>query len=532
MAQYDYVIVGGGTSGCVAAWNLVKQRKARVLVLEAGWSDDSWLLRMPAGFVKLLHGSRYLTFRESIPQEQLFGRTQIVPQGNVLGGGSTVNAQVYQRGRAADWDAWKAYTKSDLWSWETILPHFVRLEGNQKFNNEYHGVDGPLKVSDPSFICEMSHLYVRAVQELGFPLVTDLNTGDPRGVAYMQFTNRAGKRCSAVDAFIRPIMDEPRLTVKTRCKVTKILFNGSEAIGVEYAENGVVHQVRPAAEVILAAGAFVTPQLLMLSGLGAADHLRDHGIGVVADLPGVGENLQDHFEAPVMAETRRNLGYYRQDQGWRMVMNGLEYVLFGRGRVATNGVETCSYMVPDDESGDPIVKIYCVPTTTYKDPDVTGVPDVDGVTLNACLLRPRSRGWVRLRSKNPADAPLINSNFLSHPDDLKYLVAGLRAARDIFATKVMQAEVTREIFPGPSVQSDEELEAHARRTVKTNYHPVGTCRIGHGDDRKAVVSPDLRVIGTSRLRVIDMSVVPTLMSANTNAPAMAIADRAMDLMFG
>lgn len=532
MESFDYVVVGGGTSGCVAAAKLVSTYNARVLVLEAGPNDSHPLLRMPAGFIKMLHGSPYLNFRESIPQSQLFGRTQIVPQANVLGGGSTVNAQVYLRGRVADWDAWRTLTGSDLWSWKAILPHFVAQEGNVKFNNEFHGANGPMLISDPGYICEMSQIYVRAAQDAGIVYNPDFNDGNPHGTGFMQMTNRAGRRCSVIDAFIKPLKGDSRLTIKTGARVKRIVLSGDEAVAIEFEHQGAVHRVEPAREVLLAAGVFSTPQLMMLSGIGPAEQLRKHGITVAVDLPGIGENLQDHFEAPVMAETRRSLGYYKQDKGLSMMRNGLQYTLFKSGPVTSNGVEACAFTVPEDGTGDPVIQIYCVPTTTYRDPDVKGVPDVDGVTLNACLLRPRSRGWMRLRSADPKDPLLINSNYLADADDVRHIVEGLRAARRILATNVMQKEVVREIFPGPAVDSQTALEEHARRTVKTNYHPVGTCRMGRADDQMAVVTPDMRVRGVQRLRVIDMSVVPQLMSANTNGPAMAIGDRAADIIYG
>ncbi|AJY46590.1 GMC family oxidoreductase [Martelella endophytica] len=530
MPEFDYIIVGGGTSGCVTAWNLVTKHDARVLLLEAGPNDWHPLLRFPSGFIKFLNGSRFLKFYKSVPQKQLFGRVQVVPQGNVLGGGSSVNAQVYQRGRAADWDAWRDYAGNDLWSWETILPHFTRLEANAKFNNEFHGVDGPQKVGDINYISEMSHLYVRAVQELGLPFNPDFNDGNPRGVGFMQVTATRGRRWSTVDGFIRSIIKDKRLTVVTGATATRILLENGRATGIEYLRKGETHRVTAANEVILTAGTFVTPKLLMLSGIGPTDELKRHGIATVVDTPGVGANLQDHHEAPIMAQTKRHLGYYGQDSGFNMLKNGLEYVLTHRGRASSSGTEACSYLVPDDETGDPVIKLYCVPTTAYKDPDVTGVPDVDGFVLNACLLRPSSRGSVRLASADPLADPVIDNNFLGTERDLRYQVAGLRAAREVLATSHLAREVVREIFPGPGVTSDEALAEHARRTVKTNYHPVGTCRMGGESDPMAVVTPELKVRGVEGLRIFDMSVVPQLMSGNTNAPAMAIADRACQLM--
>jgi choline dehydrogenase len=270
----------------------------------------------------------------------------------------------------------------------------------------------------------------------------------------------------------------------------------------------------------------------MLSGVGPADQLRALGIDVVADVPGVGENLQDHAGAPVMATAPGRYGYHRQDQGVRMIWNGLEYVLFGRGRITTNGCEACSFHVPEDGSGDPVVQIWCVPKTSYVDKDVRDVPDLDGVTLHAVLMRPRARGWVRLRSANPDDLPLVNPNYLGDPDDIRHLREGMRVARGILAAAPLAAIVGKEILPGPEATTDAALDEHVRRTVKTDYHPVGTCRMGHDADPTAVVDATLRVRGIEGLRVVDASVMPRIVTANTNAPTMALAHRAVDLIAG
>jgi choline dehydrogenase len=529
---FDYIVIGGGSAGCVAAARLVSEFGARVLLLEAGGPYGAFILRAPAGFSRLLGGSRYLTQHFTVPQEQLGGRVQEIPQGNVLGGGSSINAQGYMRGRAADYDAWGALAGSDLWSWATMLPHFTGMELNQRFNNAFHGMRGPLKVSFPGYTCEMSHLYVKALQGLGLPLTADFNAGDPRGVGYIQVTAAGGRRCSAVDAFIAPLSGDPRLTIVTGARVNRIVVENGRAVGVDYAEGGRTISARTDGEVLLAAGALVSPKLLMLSGIGSADALRRHGIAVVADVPGVGENLQDHCGAPLAARSVGALGYYRQDRGIRLLLNGLQYVLFGSGRVATNGVEVCSYHVPEDGTGDPVVQIWCVPKTSYIDKDVRGVPDIDGITLHAVLLRPRSRGWVRLRSADPAAPPLVNPGYLAHPDDLRHLREGLRAAREILTAAPLADIVRGEILPGPEAASDAALDEHIRRTVKTDYHPVGTCSMGRADDRLAVLDAELRVRGVDGLRVIDASAMPKLVSANTNAPTMALADRAVSLIRG
>jgi choline dehydrogenase len=285
-------------------------------------------------------------------------------------------------------------------------------------------------------------------------------------------------------------------------------------------------------EVLLAAGAFISPKLLLLSGIGPADELAALDIPVAVDLPGVGRNLQDHCGSPVVASAPGRYGYYGHDKGVGMVLNGIEYLLFGRGRVATNGVESCSYHVPEDGTGDPAVQIYCVPKTGYVDEDVKGIPDLDGVTLHSVLMRPRAVGWVKLRSRDPADLPLVNPNYLGHPDDLRHLREGLKIARDILRADPLGRIVREELFPGPGVQGDAAIEEHVRRTVKTDYHPVGTCRMGHDGDPDAVLGPDLRVRGVDGLRVIDASAMPKLVSANTNAPTMALADRAVSIMRG
>lgn len=530
--RFDYIVVGGGSAGCVAAARLVGEFGASVLMLEAGGEYGAWILRAPAGFSTFLAGSKYVTQHHTVPQAQLGGRIQEIPQGNVLGGGSSINAQGYMRGRAADYDVWGEITGSPLWSWDRILPHFTGMERNQRFNNRLHGVSGPLNVSYPAFTCEMSHLFVKAVQALGLPYTADFNNGGPAGVGYVQVTAANGRRCSAVDAFIAPLSGNGRLRIVTGARVNRILIENSRAVGVNYVKDGVAAVARTDGEVLVAAGAFISPKLLMLSGIGPAEQLRSHGIDVKADLPGVGENLQDHAGVPLAARAVGALGYYRQDRGIRKIRNGLEYLILGSGRVATNGVEACSYHVPEDGNGDPVVQIWCVPKTSYIDKDVRGVPDIDGITLHAVLLRPRSIGSVRLRSADPAATPLVDPRYLAHADDIGHLREGLRVARDILKQAPLRDIVREEILPGPAATTDAAIDDHIRRTVKTDYHPVGTCRMGSENDRAAVLTPRLAVRGIDGLRVIDASAMPRLVSANTNAPTMALADRAISLMRG
>ena len=529
--NFDYIVVGGGSAGCVTTNRLVGRHDASVLLLEAGLPDNSPLIRMPAGFFKFLNGSKFLTEHESIPQDSLNGRKQYIWQANVLGGGSSVNAMVYMRGRPSDYDHWDEVTGGAGWSYADMLPYFIRQEGNQRLNNEAHGMDGPLKVSDPVHISEMSYIYLQTMQARGVKLVDDFNGGDQRGVGFMQSTTKPRERCSAVTAFLDPVRTSSKLHIETKAKVMRILFDGNKAVGVEYVQNGRSWTAHANREILLTAGAFVTPQLLMLSGIGPGEHLREHGIDVRVDAPGVGSNLHDHHEVPLIATTDRAYGYFGEDRGWRMLVNGLNYLMFKGGPVSSTGVEACSFINPNDPDGDPTIKLYCVPSI-YGDKDVLGTEPTHGVTFTSCVLQPRSRGDVKLRSSDPQDLPLINPNYLDHPDDLKLQVDALRYARQVMAVRPMSDTIKREIMPGANVDDEAGLQDYCRRTVKTNWHPCGTARIGRADDPQAVLTPDLKVKGVEGLRVFDASLMPTVPHGNTNAPTMAVADRAVDFMLG
>ena len=515
----------------MTASRLVGDHGARVLLLESGSRDSNPLFRMPAGFIRMLKGSPHVTFHRTIAQPQLGQRTLEIPQANVLGGGSTVNGMVYIRGQAADYDEWDAATGHAGWSLRDLLPHFTRMEGNQRLGDAMHGTSGPLKVSDHISRCALTDAFVSAVHALGVPRNPDFNGGRQRGVGRLQLTVNAGRRCSAVDAFLRPVLRDPRLTLRTKALATQILFRGTRAVGVEYRHEGRTLTAHADQEIIVTAGAFATPKLLMLSGIGPAGELRRHGIGTRVDLCGVGQNLQDHHEVPVMASTNGAYGYFGQDRGWKMLRNGLEYLLFKTGPVTSNGVEACAFIDADGTAGDASVQLYCVPMI-YADRGNTSIVSTHGVTLNACLLRPNARGSVRLASANPDDPPLIDPQFLSDGDDIRLSIAGIRHARSILASSPLKELVDRELLPGAQVDSDAELGEHCKRTVKTNYHPVGTCRMGRDSDPAAVLLPDLRVRGTAALRVFDASMMPNIVSGNTNAAVLAVADRAVDIMMG
>lgn len=533
MKEYDYIVVGGGSAGCIVAARLVSEGNVRVLLLEAGRDEYHPVLKMPAGYMKFLASDRFLTMHQTEAQPQLNGRGVIVPQAKVLGGGSTVNAMVYMRGHKQDYADWnRALGHQGIdWSWEALLPHFTAIEDNDHLGAPNHGVGGPMKVSHLGHFSPLSRAYVKTLQGLGIPYTADFNSGNPSGVGFMQHTidGQTRQRCSVVDAFINPLRHDTRLTLVTGAQVEEVLFDGTCASGVRYRQDGQPQQARASREVILAAGAYQTPKLLMLSGIGPQEQLKQHGIAVRHALPGVGKNLQDHYEVPVVASTRGAFGYYGQDRGWPMVKAGLQYLLFKSGPVTTTGVETCAFFDPLDFTATPTIQMFCVPTV-YLDRDVMGADPGDGVTVNSLLLRPKATGEVTLRDNNASCLPVIDTQIFGHPDDLARTLAGFRFARQVLAAAPIREMVDQEIFPGAEVTSDEAIGAHCRRMVKTGYHPVGTCRMGHDDDPLAVLHDDLRVRGVQRLRVVDASMMPNIISGNTNAVVMAVAHRAAELV--
>jgi choline dehydrogenase len=526
--DYDFIVVGAGAAGCLTAGRLVSGHDARVLLVEAGAPDRNPLIHMPAGFVKLLTNTQYMTFHKSAPHAHLGGREPSIPQGKVLGGGSSVNAMVYVRGQARDYDEWVTLTKNPTWSYAHLLPHFRRMEGNSTFNNAAHGVDGPLKVSDGAHLSDISRAFVLSAQGTGLPFNADFNSGSQAGVGFFQITAGNGRRCSAVDAFLAPVRNDPRLTLLTGTRVARLVIEKGRVSGVELESGGALRKVQ-AGQVIVTAGALVTPQLLMLSGIGDAARLGKLGIPVVADLPGVGENLQDHHEVPVLATCNGKYGYFRQDAGWNQVRNGLQYLAFRHGPVASNGVEAGAFFNPDDSAGAPSLQMFCVPSV-YLDPDVTSMRPTYGFTLNSCVLRPRSRGRVTIESDDFRRSPVVFPNYLADPEDVRLSVAGLRRAESIARTGPLGAMVRDMVFPGAEHTSDAALEEHCRRTVKTVYHPVGTCRMGHDSDLLAVLNDELGVRGVDGLRVFDTSSWPTIISGNTVATTYAVADRGVAMM--
>ena len=534
--EFDHIVIGGGAAGCVAAGRLASEGNARVLLLEAGYSNRHPLLDMPPGIFKMINGTKFMRYHKTVPQAHLDGRVHDIPQGHVLGGGSSVNAQVYMRGRPSDYDGWNTalHGSNDPvdWSWQAVLPHFRRMEGNNRLQDDRHGTEGPLLVSDPGHIDGLSRLFVQAVQGLGLPFTHDFNGPTQRGVGFYQFMNRNGRRSSAAYAYVTPQEDNPNLTVRLEAEVERITIEGSRAVGVSYRHKGRVHSVRCAGEVILAAGSLVTPKLLMLSGIGPADHLAEMGIDCHVDLPGVGQNLVDHPEVPITARVNGPYGYYRQGEGWRMLRNGLQFKMFGTGPVTSAGVEAGAFVNPCDPDGEPTIQAFCVPIV-YVDRDTRDlVEDGHGLTVTTVVVKPKSRGEVRLASADPSAMPLVSPNLLKAPEDMAEMIRGQRYFLRAFAQSPLAERIDRVMLPAPDDDSDAALRRHCKRFVKTNYHPAGTARMGRDTDPMAVLDPRLRVRGIEGLRVCDLSAMPDINAGNTQAPAMMLGDRCADMVMG
>lgn len=533
--SYDYIVVGGGSSGCVVAARLAAESGGDVLLLEAGHSNRHPLLDMPPGIFKMINGSKFMRYHQTEPQPHLDNRVHDIPQGNVLGGGSSVNAQVYMRGRPSDYNAWDQTLKANDgnwgWGWDDVLPYFKSMESNNRLNNHFHGIDGPMLVSDPGYVDTFSRWFVQAVQALGEPFNTDFNGSSQRGVGFYQFMNRHGKRSSAAYAYISPQQNNPKLTTQLHAELHRVVIEDGRAVAVEFSiKGGPVQRINCHQEVVLSAGALVTPKLLMLSGIGAKQQLEQHNITCHADLPGVGENLIDHPEVPITAIANGPYGYYKQGDGWRMLKNGIQFKLFGSGPVTSAGVEAGAFVNPRNPEAEPTIQAFCVPIV-YLDRDTRELIDDDyGLTITTVVVKPKSRGHVRLRSANPTDMPVVSPNLLKDPADMQEMIEGQRFFLKAFQQSPLHEHIDRVVIPSPDDTSDDALRAHCKRFVKTNYHPAGTAKMGADDDPLAVLNARMQVRGIEGLRVCDMSAVPDINAGNTNAVAMMLGSRCADFI--
>jgi choline dehydrogenase-like flavoprotein len=526
--MYDYIITGAGPAGCVLARRLSDDPSVKVLLVEAGGRDWHPLVHMPAGFAKMTKGIASWGW-STVPQKHLGDRVLWFTQAKIVGGGSSINAQIYTRGNALDYDAW-AQEGCTGWSYRELLPYFKRAEDNQRFVDEYHGTGGPLGVSMPTYTLPICDAFIRAAQEAGIPYNPDFNGKRQEGVGFYQLTQRNSRRSSASVAYLNPVRGRPNLTVKTGALVTRVLLERGRAVGVELIEgDGRPTPFRCDREVVVTSGAFGSPKLLMQSGIGPADHLRSVGVPVAHDLPGVGSNLQDHLDLFVICECTGDHTYDNYAKLHRTVWAGLQYVLFRTGPVASSLFETGGFWYADPEARSPDIQFHLGLGSGIE----AGVAKLKnpGVTLNSALLRPRSRGTLRLGSADPAAAPLIDPNYWDDPYDRTMAIKGLRMAREIMSQSALAPYILQERLPGAGKDSDADLIDYACRNAKTDHHPVGTCKMGRDD--MAVVDPDtLTVRGLEGLRVCDSSIMPRIVSSNTNAPTIMIGEKASDLVRG
>ena len=522
--EYDYIIVGGGPAGCVLANRLSEDASVKVLLLEAGGSDWNPLFHMPAGFAKMTKGVASWGF-ETVPQKHMKNRVLRYTQAKVIGGGSSINAQIYTRGNAADYDLWAGEDGCTGWDYRHVLPYFKRAEDNQRFNDDYHSYGGPLGVSMPSAPLPICDAYIRAGQELGIPYNPDFNGREQAGVGFYQLTQRDRRRSSASLAYLAPIRDRKNLTVRMNAQVANIELEKTLVTGVTLMSG---ETLRAGREVIVASGAIGSPKLLLQSGIGPADHLKKVGVGVKHDLPGVGENMQDHLDLFVIAECTGDHTYDGVAKLHRTLGAGLQYILLRSGPVASSLFETGGFWYADPDARSPDIQFHLGLGSGIE----AGVEKLKnaGVTLNSAYLHPRSRGTVRLASSDPAAAPLIDPNYWSDPHDRKMSLDGLKIAREIMQQDALKPYVMAERLPGPKVVSDDDLFDYACANAKTDHHPVGTCKMG--TDAMAVVDLDLKVRGLQGLRVCDSSIMPRVPSCNTNAPTIMIGEKGADIIRG
>ncbi len=525
--EFDYIVVGAGSAGCVLASRLSEEPGTRVLLLEAGPADTSFWIHLPIGYGKTMWDRRVNWCYETDPDPNMNGRRIYWPRGKTLGGSSSINGLIYIRGQREDYDAWASAGNAG-WGYDELLPYFRRSEKNARGANTYHGGEGPLKVSDIGAKHELIEAFIAGAGQNGVPRTDDFNGRVQEGAGYYQLTAWKGWRCSTAVGYLKPARGRANLRVETEAQAAGLIIENGRAVGVRYRQGGEMKTARCRAEVLLAAGAIQSPQLLQLSGIGPGALLSQHGIPVVCDLPGVGENLQDHLQIRLTFECSRPITTNDALNSWiGQARLGMQWLFKRTGPLAV-GINQggCFMRALPDEAATPDIQFHV--STLSADMAGGKVHPFSGFTMSVCQLRPESRGHIRIRSTNPFEPPEMQPNYLDTELDRRTAVAGVKAARAIAASPAMRPLVKREVKPGPDAADDAALLEFCRNNGATIFHPSGTCKMGH--DPMAVVDARLRVHGVGALRVIDCSAMPTLVSGNTNAPVIAMAEKAVDMI--
>jgi choline dehydrogenase-like flavoprotein len=530
-STFDYIIVGAGSAGCVLANRLSESDKFTVCLLEAGSDNNSLLVKTPGAFSAFMFLKKFNWSFDAKPKKDIRNGTPLfVPRGRGLGGSSATNAMLYIRGQKQDYDHW-AELGNDGWSFEDMLPYFKKSETNSRGESDLHGGEGPLQVTDRPAFYEISKRYIEASQQAGFKVTDDFNGSEQEGVGYYQCTIKDGKRCSAAHAYLLPVLSRANLTVLTHAQVSKVILKDKQAVGVDVVVKGKKRTLTANKEVILSGGSIASPQLLMLSGIGDKSELAQQGIDCVHELKGVGKNLREHVDACVLVNSKKTDGFTISMTGLlKMVPDGIKYITGKKGKLANSILEAGGFIKSDNNESRPDIQLHMLPLLYDDNGRDLKLLSQHGFSCHVCVLRPKSTGTVSLKSANYQDAPEIDFNFFSDKEgkDKTVLINGLRQLRKILTAPALSQHYDNEMHPGNAYETDEQIFAKAKERIGTVFHPVGTCKMGNDD--MAVVDNQLKVHGIEQLRVIDASIMPTLISGNTNAPTMAIAEKVADMI--